>query len=249
MIHCLNSSNNNFREGVSILNFIIGPISDLFKIILEYFFSITHSWGWSIILLTILIKMVLFPTTIKQIQAMNKMKLLQPKLKEIQEKYYKTNPEEYQRRTMELYKKEKVNPFGGCLPLLLQIPILFAIFNLLQNQDYINNVIKDASFLGLFLLKDKGIIPLAILSGITTFFQQKLTTPATTGNDQTKMMLYIMPVMLGFFTYQVNAGIGLYWVISNIVGIAQQYLINKFFIVKEHLQHKDGESSEETKKK
>jgi YidC/Oxa1 family membrane protein insertase len=62
-------------------------------------------------------------------------------------------------------------------------------------------------------------------------------------------MLYIMPVMLGFFTYQVNAGIGLYWVISNIVGIAQQYLINKFFIVKEHLQHKDGESSEETKKK
>lgn len=231
------------------MNFIIEPISNLFKVILEYFFSFTHSWGWSIILLTVLIKMVLFPTTLKQIQAMNKMKLLQPKLKEIQEKYYKTNPEEYQRRTMELYKKENVNPFSGCLPLLIQIPILFAIFNLLQNPDYIANVIKDASFLGLFLLKDKGNLPLAVLSGITTFFQQKLTTPTTTGNDQTQMMLYIMPVMFGFFTYQVNAGIGLYWVVSNIVGIAQQYLINEYFIVKEHLQHKEGESSEETKKK
>ena len=231
------------------MNFIIAPISDLFKIILEYFFSFTHSWGWSIILLTVLIKIVLFPTLLKQIQAMNKMKLLQPKLKEIQEKYYKTNPEEYQRRTMELYKKDKVNPFSGCLPLLIQIPILFAIFNLLQNPDYIANVIKDASFLGLFLLKDKGNIPLAVLSGITTFFQQKLTTPNTTANDQTQMMLYIMPIMFGFFTYQVNAGIGLYWVVSNIVGIAQQYLINEYFIVKEHLQHKEEEPSIETKKK
>lgn len=231
------------------MNFIIEPISNLFKVILEYFFSFTHSWGWSIILLTVLIKIVLFPTTLKQIQAMNKMKLLQPKLKEIQEKYYKTNPEEYQRRTMELYKKENVNPFSGCLPLLIQIPILFAIFNLLQNPDYIANVIKDASFLGLFLLKDKGNLPLAILSGLTTYFQQKLTMVSTTGNDQTQMMLYIMPVMFGFFTYQVNAGIGLYWVVSNIVGIAQQYLINEYFVVKEHLQHKEGESSEETKKK
>lgn len=237
------------RERVFILSFIIEPISNLFKVILEYFFSLTHSWGWSIILLTVLIKMVLFPTTLKQIQAMNKMKLLQPKLKEIQDKYYKTNPEEYQRRTMELYKKENVNPFSGCLPLLIQIPILFAIFNLLQNPDYIANVIKDASFLGLFLLKDKGNLPLAILSGLTTFFQQKLTMVSTTANDQTQMMLYIMPVMFGFFTYQVNAGIGLYWVVSNIVGIAQQYLINEYFVVKEHFQHKEGESSEETKKK
>lgn len=186
---------------------------------------------------------------LKQFQAMNKMKQLQPKLKEIQEKYYKTNPEEYQRRTMELYKKEQVNPFSGCLPLLIQIPILFAIFNLLQNQDYITNVIKDASFLGLFLLKDKGNLPLAVISGITTFFQQKLTTPTTTGNDQTQMLLYIMPIMFGFFTFQVNAGIGLYWVVSNLVGIVQQYLINEYFVVKEHLHHKDEETAEETNKK
>lgn len=231
------------------MNFIIKPISDLFQVILEYFFSLTNSWGWSIILLTVLLKMVLFPTMIKQVQAMNKMKAIQPKLKEIQDKYYKTNPEEYQRRTMELYQKEKINPFSGCLPLLIQLPILFAIFSLLQNPDYITNVIKDASFLGLFLLKDKGNIFLAALSGLTTFFQQKLATPTTAGNDQTKMMLYIMPIMFGFFTYQVNAGIGLYWIVSNLVGIAQQYLINEYFVVKEHLQHKDEDSSDITKKK
>ncbi len=231
------------------MNFIIKPFSDLFQIVLEYFYSVTNNWGWAIILLTVLIKTVLFPTTLKQVQAMNKMKTIQPKLKEIQDKYYKTNPEEYQRRTMELYQKEKINPFSGCLPLLIQIPILFGIFNLLQNPDYITNVIKDANFYGLFFLKDKGNLALAIISGVTTFFQQKLTTPTTTGNDQTKMMLYIMPVMFGFFTYQVNAGIGLYWVVSNVVGIAQQYLINEYFVVKEHLHHKEDSSSEETKKK
>lgn len=233
------------------MNFIIKPFSDLFQVILEYFYSFTNSWGWSIILLTVLIKMVLFPTMIKQVQAINKMKEIQPKLKEIQDKYYKTNPEEYQRRTMELYQKEQINPFSGCLPLLIQLPILFGIFSLLQNPDYIANVIKDAGFLGLFLLKDKGVLPLAILSGITTFFQQKLTTPTTAGNDQTQIMLYVMPVVFGFFTYQVNAGIGLYWVVSNLVGIAQQYLINEFFVVKEHLHHKDKgeESSKVTKKK
>lgn len=230
------------------MNYIVKPFSDLFQIVLEYLYSWTNSWGWSIILLTVLIKTVLFPILLKQVQAMNKMKTIQPKLKEIQDKYYKTNPEEYQRRTMELYQKEKINPFSGCLPLLIQIPILFGIFNLLQNPDYIANVIKDASFYGLFLLKDKGNIPLAIISGVTTYFQQKLTTPTTTGNDQTKMMLYIMPVMFGFFTWQVNAGIGLYWVVSNLVGIAQQYLINEYFVVKEHLHHKEEGSSEETKK-
>lgn len=230
------------------MNFIVKPFSDLFKIILEYFYSLTNSWGWAIILLTILIKMILFPTMIKQVQAMNKMKDVQPKLKEIQDKYYKTNPEEYQRRTMELYQKEKINPLSGCLPVIIQIPILFGIFRLLQNPDYVANVIKDASFFGI-QLQAKGILPLAIISGVTTFFQQKLTTPTTAGNDQTKMMLYIMPVMFGVFTYQVNAGIGIYWVVSNLVGIAQQYMINKYFTVKKQLDHKDEEPSEVTKKK
>ena len=224
-----------------ILNTIIEPILSLFRMILEFFFNYTHSWGWAIVLLTILIKFVLFPTTINQFRMMDKMKKIQPKLKEVQDKY-KDKPEEFQRRTMELYKKEKVNPFGSCLPLLIQLPLLWAIFGLLQDPHYMTNVIGNAKFLW-FHLQDKGDYALAIISGITTFVQQKLTTPATPGSDSSqKIFLYFMPVMFGFFTFTVNAGIGLYWVVSNIVGILQQYLINEYFIVKEHI-HKDEEKA------
>jgi YidC/Oxa1 family membrane protein insertase len=177
---------------------------------------------------------------INQFRMMDKMKKIQPKLKEIQDKY-KDKPEEFQRRTMELYKKEKVNPFGSCLPLLIQLPLLWAIFGLLQNPQYITNVIKDAQFLW-FHLKDKGDYALAIISGITTFIQQKLTTPAAGAESSQQIFLYLMPVLFGFFTLSVNAGIGLYWVTSNIVGILQQYLINEYFIVKEHIHKDEGKA-------
>jgi YidC/Oxa1 family membrane protein insertase len=221
---------------VSFVNQIIQPIVNLFKLALGFFFTYTHSWGWSIILLTVVIKMILFPTMIKQFRVMSKMKDIQPKLKAIQEKY-KDKPDELQRRTMEVYKTEGVNPFGSCLPMLLQLPILWAIFQLLQDPKYISEVIKNASFLG-FILKEKGYWILAIISGATTFLQQKLTTPS--GNDpQQQVFLYMMPLMLGFFTYQVNAGVGLYWITSNVVGVLQQYLINEYFIVKEHIVKPD----------
>ncbi len=213
---------------------------NLFANMLNFFhqggfgFEWSISWGWAIIILTVVIKIILFPTMIKQVQAMNKMKNIQPKLKEIQEKF-KDKPDEMQRRTMELYKKEQVNPFGGCLPMLIQLPILWAIFGLLQDPTFINNSIGNATFLWLPLVQ-KGDIALAVISAVTTFFQQKLTTPATGADQNQKIFLYIMPVMFGFFTYQVNAGVGLYWVASNVVGIAQQYIINEYFTVKKHIQ-------------
>lgn len=223
---------------------------NLFANMLNFFhqggfgFEWSISWGWAIIILTVIIKMILFPTMIKQVQAMNKMKNIQPKLKEIQEKF-KDKPDEMQRRTMELYKKEQVNPFGGCLPMLIQLPILWAIFGLLQDPTFINNSIGNATFLWLPLVQ-KGDIALAVISAITTFFQQKLTTPSTGADQNQKIFLYIMPVMFGFFTYQVNAGVGLYWVVSNVVGIAQQYIINEYFTVKEHI-HKAGNHPEPEK--
>lgn len=212
----------------------------IFQAIIDFFYMLTHSWGWSIILLTVLIKLVLFPTTIKQFKVMNKMKELQPKLKEIQEKY-KDKPEEYQRRTMELYKTEKVNPFSSCLPMLIQIPILILFYNLLQNPTFISVSLKDATFFGI-VLKESHNIVLAIISGVTTFLQQKLTMPASGNESQQQAFLYIMPLMLGYFTYQLNAGIGLYWITSNAVGIVQQYIINEYFIVKKHIQDKSTES-------
>ena len=214
---------------------IIQPFVSLFEFILRFLYSYVHSWGWAIVLLTLLIKIVLFPTSIKQIQSMEKMKRIQPKLKEIQDKY-KDRPEEFQRRTMELYKTEKVNPLSGCLPLLIQLPLLWAIFALLQNpKNHISDIMKDSHFLWFRLGAINDYI-LAIISGLTTFLQTKITTPSTGADPNQKVFLYIMPVMFGFFTWTVTAGIGLYWVTSNIIGIAQQYLVQEYFVVKEHIQ-------------
>jgi YidC/Oxa1 family membrane protein insertase len=208
----------------------------VFKALLEFFYNFTHNWGWAIILLTVVIKMVLFPTTIKQFRVMAKMKEIQPRLKEIQDKY-KDRPEEFQKRTMELYKTEKVNPFSGCLPMLIQFPILILFYNALQDHQFTTQVMKDAAFYGIILKENHNLV-LAVLSGVSTFFQQKLTMPATGNDQQQQIFLYLMPLMLGWFTWQINAGVGLYWVTSNIIGIIQQYVINEYFIVKEHITHK-----------
>jgi YidC/Oxa1 family membrane protein insertase len=228
------------------LNAIIQPFVSLFEFILKFLFTYTHSWGWSIILLTLLIKIVLFPTSIKQVQSMEKMKRIQPKLKEIQDKY-KDKPEEFQRRTMELYKKEKVNPLGGCLPMLIQLPLLWAIFALIQHK---NTIVDLNSHFLWFQLKATHDYYLAIISAVTTFIQSKFATPAPVGsesNQQQQIFLYIMPVMFGYFTWMYTAAIGLYWVASNIIGIVQQYLIYEYFVVKEHIQ-KDEEKPEIEKK-
>lgn len=240
-------------------SFIVGDFWSwfvgLFKFVLIFFYNQTHSLGWSIILLTLLLKLVLFPTSIKQFQAMHKMKVLQPKLKEIQDKY-KDKPEEFQRRTMELYQKEKVNPFGSCLPMLIQIPLFIAIYNLinipkyLAEPAYLATALHHELFLGVLPLTSHNLI-LAIISGATTYLQQKITMPMTGGDQsQQQAFLYIMPIFFGYITFTVNAGVGLYWVASNIFSVIQQYLINEYFIVKEHIQtNETEEKAVESKKK
>lgn len=215
---------------------ILLPIVLLFKNVLIFLHGFINSWGAAIIILTLVIKLILFPTSIKQFQGMDKMKKIQPKLKEIQDKF-KDKPDELQKRTMELYKKENVNPFGSCLPTLIQIPILIALYYLLSDPHYMSAYLKDAHFLW-FNLSAKNDIILAVLSGVTTFFQQKLTSPAGSDSNQ-QMLLYMMPVFLAWVTYTVNTGVGLYWVTSNLIGIGQQYLINEYFIVKEHRHEKE----------
>jgi YidC/Oxa1 family membrane protein insertase len=156
---------------------------------------------------------------------------------------------------MEMYKKEKVNPLGGCLPMLIQLPLLWAMFALLQDgKSEIARLIKDSDFFFFGLSVKLGATHnyvLAIISGITTFIQSKMTTPAT-GNDpsqqQQQIFLYIMPIMFGYFTWMYSVAIGLYWVASNVIGIIQQYLIYEYFIVKEHIQ-KEGETQDTSEKK
>jgi len=207
-------------------------IVDFISNVLQFLFEFTNnmgvpSYGIAIILLTIIIKVVLFPLTFKQIKSMKAMQTLQPEMKRIQEKHKKT-PEKAQQEIMQLYKSEGVNPLAGCLPLLVQMPILFALFRALDNFDY--TVIP--SFLWIPNLSNPDPIILPILVAGTMFMQmyiqQKLTgTAATTDQAQMqKMFLYVMPFMLGFFARSFPAGLALYWTMFSIMGTVEQFIIN-----------------------
>ncbi|MCR4440571.1 MAG: YidC/Oxa1 family membrane protein insertase [Peptococcaceae bacterium] len=207
---------------------------DFVASILRYLYDFTvsigiPSYGLAIILLTLIIKVVLYPLTQKQMYSMKKMQELQPKVNEIQKKY-KKNPEKANQAIMELYKEHKANPMSGCFPLLLQMPILIALFQALQKFQY-----KDlgASFLWIPHLKNPDpyyIIP--VLVAVTTYMQSKLTTPATNTNtgpaaNTQKMMLYFMPIFIGYISINFPSGLGLYWIFFSIFGTIQQMYINR----------------------
>lgn len=183
------------------------------------------NYGLAIILMTILFKLATHPLTLKQMRAMAAMQQLAPKIKEIQEKYKEKDPQKMQQKVMELYREHNVNPMAGCLPLLVQMPILFALYKGLLTFPYANP--DHASFLWIQNLTHRGdpFYLLPLLAGITTYFQSRMTTNMA---DQTqRMMMTLMPVFIGWICTTVPAGLALYWVTFNVVGIVQQYFVNK----------------------
>lgn len=152
---------------------------------------------------------------------MKEMKKLQPELEKIKEKYA-NDKQMLNIKTMELYKEHKVNPLGGCLPLLLQLPILFALFGVLRN----GIIPKDSSFLWLKLSVPDPFYVLPVLNGAVSFFQQKLMGSADS-NPQMKNMMYIFPIMMIMFSLKMPSGLQLYWLTSSILAVVQQYFIMK----------------------
>ena len=179
------------------------------------------NFGVSIIIVTILIKIMLLPLTLKQDKSMKEMKKLQPELEKIKEKYA-NDKQMLNIKTMELYKEHKVNPLGGCLPLLLQLPILFALFGVLRN----GIIPKDSSFLWLKLSVPDPFYVLPVLNGAVSFFQQKLMGSADS-NPQLKNMMYVFPIMMIMFSLKMPSGLQLYWLTSSILAVVQQYFIMK----------------------
>ena len=179
------------------------------------------NFGVSIIIVTILIKIMLLPLTLKQDKSMKEMKKLQPELEKIK-KDYAHDKQMLNIKTMELYKEHKVNPLGGCLPLLLQLPILFALFGVLRN----GIIPKDSSFLWLKLSVPDPFYVLPVLNGAVSFFQQKLMGSADS-NPQMKNMMYIFPIMMIMISYKMPSGLQLYWLTSSILAVVQQYFIMK----------------------
>lgn len=197
-------------------------LSQLMQSILTVFYNLTAgmgiaNYGLAIILLTLVIKIVLYPLTVKQIQSMKGMQEIQPKVKALQEKY-KGNPEKMNKEMAALYKEHHVNPLAGCLPLLIQMPFLIAIFFAIRDYQYLQQPnflwVKD-------LAHPDPLYILPALSALTTFIQTKQTT--IDASQQNKMMLYFMPLFIGYISLSFPSGLVLYWVVSNIAQIVQQW--------------------------
>lgn len=227
----------------------------IFGYLLGMIFQFVQDYGISIILFTLITKLILMPFTIKQIKSSKEMSALQPKIKEIQDKY-KGNQEKQNQLLMELYKEHNYNPLSGCLPLLIQFPIIIGLFTALRQPEtyvFINNpeLLARATqdfFLWVPNLSQpdliKNIIPngpewlitlpglLPITSAVLTYFQMKSmnaaqTTSNAAQNTQLKVMQTIFPVMILLWGKTMSAGLILYWTVGNIFQIGQQYFMNR----------------------
>ncbi len=212
-----------------------------FKVML-WIHDFVGNWGWAIILFTLLVKLILFPLSYKGMMSMNKMRDLAPKMKEIKEKYGK-DPAKMNKQMMALYKKHGANPMGGCLPMLLQIPVFFALYRVLLNADEL----QGAPWIGWIVdLSDKDpyyILP--VLMGVSMFFQQKIT-PNTMTDPMQKKIFQWFPVIMTFFFLTFPAGLVLYWLTNNVLSIAQQFYINTAY-EKYKVKMKDMIKSEKQK--
>lgn len=245
---------------------LIQPIINL----LVFFYSLVpgHDFGIAIILVTIVIRLLIWPLQTQTLRSQKQLQKIQPEIKKIQDKY-KNDPQKMQAKVMELYKEKEVNPFSSCLPSLLQLPIMIGLFYAVfkfENAEYLNLInqgqglakdlypfiynlpfVKSAlsvpfstMFLGLVDLAKPSII-LAILAGLTQFIQTKMILPKEQDPAQkanTMVMLYGLPVFIAFIATRYAAALPLYWIVTSLMAILQQYLV---------MQH-DIEVLEEDKK-
>ncbi len=204
---------------------LINPIADFLATLLRVLYEATGDYGLAIILLTLVVKLVLHPLTRTQLRSMKEMQYLAPQIQALRAKY-KDNPQQMNVEVMNLYRAHKVNPFGGCLPMLLQIPVLWGLFAVLRRE----NIFNGAAFLGFPLdaIPSFGAItanPLLalwpILVGVTTYFQQRMSV---TDPQQARMFIF-MPVLVGWFAMAFPIGLSIYWITSTLAYILEYYIV------------------------
>lgn len=201
----------------------LGVIAIPMMYALIYTNKLVHNFGWSIVILTIILRMAMFPITRKGQKSMKELQKLQPEMEKIRKKYPDDRLKQQEELTA-LYRKYKINPMGGCLPILIQIPIFFAFYRVLLVSIELRHApwilwIQDLSS------RDPLLI-LPLLMGLSQFFMQKLTPTTTMDPTQAKMMM-LMPLVFTFMLVYFPSGLLLYWTVSNIIGIAQQIYVNK----------------------
>jgi YidC/Oxa1 family membrane protein insertase len=202
--------------------------------VLKWVYKYVHNYGVAIILLTIFIKILFWPLTQKSFKSMQAMKKIQPKIAQVREKY-KDDREKLNQELMGLYKTYKVNPMGGCLPMVLQIPVFIALYRMLNTAVelrhepfmlWINDLTApDRLHIGIDIPYLGGIPVLTLLMGISMFAQQKMTP--SSGDPRQEQIMLLMPVIFTVFFINFPAGLVLYWLVNNILSIVQQYWINR----------------------
>jgi len=236
---------------------VLAPIEKFLFDVLQLLYGVVHDYGFAIILLTVAIRLLLLPLTVKQTKSMYELQRIQPKIKELQEKY-KNNKEKLQEETLKFYQENKVNPFGGCLPMLLQMPIFFALFRMLgtagetpglfpQHIQTLSDsaaaaasrfwiILPDITLSAGQVYKGDGLtaaipyIVFVLLFGASTLVPQLLQPGA---QAQQKQMSYMMSAMMLFFGWSVSAGVVLYWVTQGLLGVIQQLIQTKIYKAQE----------------
>lgn len=195
-----------------------GFISTILLRILQFFYAVFPNYGLAIILLTLVVRLVLYPLTLKQTKSMAQMQKIQPRVQDLKDRH-KDNPQKFNEEVLKLYQKNNVNPLGGCLPLLLQLPILIALYNTIR----IAVELRKTPFLWISDLS-KGdpllILPIAI-AALMYYQQGKMTDP------QQQQMMSFMPIFMFVITWSLPAGLLVYWFVSSVVGLLQQFQANR----------------------
>lgn len=198
-------------------HYFVKPLSHMLDFFADIFWG---QYGISILLVTIGVRLIILPLTLKQVRSSKKMQELQPELKKMKEKY-KDDPKKQQEETMKLFQQNGVNPLAGCFPLIVQMPVLIALYNaIVRNAD-----IRHHHFLWLQLGTPDPYYILPLCAAITTFLQQKVMMKQTPGNAQMQGLLYIYPILIFVMAMNFASALPLYWIYGNIFTIIQSYFI------------------------
>ncbi|MGM0651615.1 MAG: YidC/Oxa1 family membrane protein insertase [Bacillota bacterium] len=221
---------------------MIDAIAEVFSVIISFIYSYVPNFGAAIIIMTLLVKLVTFPLNNKQIKSAKRMQVLQPEMKKIQEKY-KDDKEKQNRAVQEFMKENNMNPLAGCLPLIVQFPVLIGVFRLLREPDkflnmetinpYLFQTSETINLLNMpisslsvesFLSEVSIYYLFPLVAGGTTYLYSKISMPA---DSSQKMLLYMMPVMITVFSFNFPIGLVIYWIMNNVFSLGQHKIIGK----------------------
>jgi YidC/Oxa1 family membrane protein insertase len=225
---------------------VLQPLIDACQWILEFWHDLIgdfpNSWGWSIILMTFTVRIAILPLTFKGVKSMQRLQVLQPKIKEIQERY-KDDKQRMNQEVMAFYQREKVNPLGSCLPLLLQIPFFISLFYLLRSDEFKADIADNPGFYAIDNLAEKVTDPVLLGVLIVLYVGTQLAASAVTAisaDPTQRRIMFALPFVFVIFIINFQAGLIVYWITTNVWTIGQQLMVRKLYPKPEPLDPRDA---------